>query len=97
MLTAATFSAAALVKRFSRLTPRSLGTIAVATSLCLAGYMVQDRPFGWRDQWHYGAGYFIFLLAMFGTSAGVWWKVATWPAAATGTDTQYVDADSIQR
>ena len=96
LLTAATFFIAALLQRFNRLTPRSLATITVATSVCLAIPMVLSRPFGWRDQLHYAAGFFVFLLAMLGTSAVVWWKVATWPRRASGIDV-HADADSVQR
>ena len=97
LLTAATFFITALLQRFNRLAPRSLATIAVATSLCLAVLMVLSRPFRWQDQLYYMACFSVFLLATFGTSAVVWWKIATWPLRATGTDTQFVDAESVQR
>ncbi|EHL21204.1 hypothetical protein KYG_19158 [Acidovorax sp. NO-1] len=97
LLSAGTFSIAALLQRFNRLTPRSLATIAVATSLCLAVLMVLSRPFGWRDQLYYMACFSVFLLVTFGTSTLVWWKIANWPRRATGTDTQFVDAECVQR
>ena len=77
LLTAAVFISASTLQRFKRLSPVSLATMVVTVSFGMAALLVLDRPLGWRDQLYYFAGFFAFLLAAFGISAAVWWRVAT--------------------
>jgi hypothetical protein len=73
-----TFAGAVLLQRLNQLRPQVLTTIVIVASLGLALLMVLDRPFGWRDAAYYFAGFAALILATFGLSALVWWKVATW-------------------
>lgn len=77
LLTAAMLISTTVLQRFNRLSPRSLAAMVGMVSFGVAALLVLDRPFGWRDQLYYFAGFFAFLLAAFGISAAVWWKVAS--------------------
>lgn len=87
LLTAAMWISTTVLQLFKRLSPISLAAMVVMVSFCMAALLVLDRPFGWRDQLYYLTGSLAFLLAAFGMSAAVWWKVATSAPPCGSTDT----------
>ena len=70
------FGGAVLLRRLGQLKPTVLTAIVIVAGLSPALFMVLDRPFGWADMAYYFAGFAALILATFGLSALVWWKVA---------------------